>query len=796
MASGYNSTVITNPNGGKYNLLISWNENSTSVSDNTSNITVTAKLTKNNSRFSVNNAGVLRAYWHDDRTNSDTEFASLAVTELGYNSTERVASGTRNMTHKDDGTLNGYAYASWTRNSTYGGYVPVSGTCSTGWTALTAIARKATVKTVQNFNDEGNPVLGYENKAGNSANTLQAGIFKTDGTTVLVGYRDISKTGSSYTFNLTTAERNTLRAAIPNSNSMKVRFYVKTVIGSNTFYDYKEATFSITNANPTFKNFTFRDGNSATLAITGNDQYIIQNKSSLVAEISTTNKAVANKSATMSSYVFEIGSYSGTENYSTSAITKTIGTINATANQNLKITAKDSRGNSTAVSKTVNIVPYSSPVVNASATRQNNFENNTTIKVSGSASLLKVNNVVKNGVNATNGVQYRYKDASTSTWGAWTNIASSYNTSSGAITTTDFVLSLDNTKAWNFEFRVIDKLETKTVSISVSQGQPQFFIGADGRVSVGGLPTRAISNNELGQLEVFGNIYGKEGRYDVNTAVSPDTTTQWSNQFGNGHFFIKYSEKNKFASQPSQFGILEVWIDAIEVRQIWHQLPSGKIWTRCGNASGWSTTRWHIVETRDSSSQGGLWSSFYFDDIVNNTDVVVYTKKGTELTLRRGNGGVVLYCGAGAKNINIARCSWVQSYSPSINGNYGVHGLASSSKIYTRFLGALVNNGSAGVGEFVSTAEKFTPGYGDLASTAGGGSTRSASYCSMTMTRIKGTIGWEIQGNVSSDGVATSMDFDAHITVPNVNYIPSTYQRGATNNNTRTSWCLFEVFEP
>lgn len=512
MASGSNSTVITNPNGGKYNLLISWNENSTSVSDNTSNITVTAKLTKNNSRFNVNNAGVLRAYWHDDRTNSDTEFASIAVTELGYNSTERVASGTRNMTHKDDGTLNGYAYASWTRNSTYGGYVPVSGTCSTGWTALTTIARKATVKTVQNFNDEGNPVLGYENKAGNSANTLQAGIFKTDGSTTLVGYRDISKTGSSYTFNLTTDERNTLRAAIPNSNSMKVRFYVKTVIGSNTFYDYKEATFSITNANPTFTNFTFRDGNSATLTITGNDQYIIQNKSSLVAEISTTNKAVANKSATMSSYVFEIASYSGTENYSTSAITKTIGAINATANQNLKITAKDSRGNSTAVSKTVNIVPYSSPVVNASATRQNNFENNTTIKVSGSASLLKVNNVVKNDVNATNGVQYRYKDASTSTWGSWTNIASSYNTSSGAITTTDFVLSLDNTKVWNFEFRIIDKLETKTVSITVSQGQPQFFIGADGRVSVGGIPSVSKESGNLGQLEVYGALYAKNLR--------------------------------------------------------------------------------------------------------------------------------------------------------------------------------------------------------------------------------------------------------------------------------------------
>ena len=117
--------------------------------------------------------------------------------------------------------------------------------------------------------------------------------------------------------------------------------------------------------------------------------------------------------------------------------------------------------------------------------------------------------MAKNAVNSTNGVQYRYKDASTSTWGSWTNIASSYNTSTGAITTTDFVLSLDNTKAWNFEFRIIDRLETKTVAISVSQGQPQFFIGADGRVSVGGLPSKERPSGNLGQLEVYGDVYSK-----------------------------------------------------------------------------------------------------------------------------------------------------------------------------------------------------------------------------------------------------------------------------------------------
>lgn len=418
-----------------------------------------------------------------------------------YNGTS-LMTGTARIYHGNDGTKSFSASASIAQYSSSSSY---SGSGS--W-SLNTIPRKATLKTYPDFNDEGNPTITYENKAGNSVSTLQACISLTGSTDDIV-YRDISKTGTSYTFNLTDAERNVLRNATTTANSRTVKFYIKTVIGSNTFYDSHDATFSVVNANPTFSNYTFKDGNSTTTAITGNDQWIIQNKSSLVAEISTANKATANKGATMSSYVFEIGSYSGTENYTTSAITKTIGAINATANQNLKITAKDSRGNSTAVNKTVNIVPYATPALSVSATRLNNFENNTTIKISGTVSLLKVNNVVKNAVNATSGVQYRYKSQSTSTWGSWTNVASSMNQSTGAITTSDFILSLNNTQSWDFEIKLTDKLETKTVSIVVSQGQPQFFIGADGRTAVGGVPSISKPSGNLGQLEVYGNVYSK-----------------------------------------------------------------------------------------------------------------------------------------------------------------------------------------------------------------------------------------------------------------------------------------------
>lgn len=445
-----------------------------------------------------------------------------------YNGTV-LMTGTTRIYHNNDGTKSFSASASFAQYSSGSNY---SGSGS--W-ALNSIPRKATIKSAPNFNDEENPTITYENKAGNSVSSLQACISLT-GSADDIAYRDISKTGTSYTFNLTEAERNVLRNATTTSNSRTVKFFVKTVIGSNTFSDFVDKTFSIVNANPVFSDYTFHDGNSTTTAITGNNQWIIQNKSSLVVDIASANKATAQKNATMESYVYEISSYSGSETYTTSDLSKTIGAIDASQNQNLKVTAIDSRRNSTAVSKTVNIVPYATPVLNVSATRQNNFEANTTIKVSGSASPLKVNNVVKNTVNATNGVQYRKKQSSTTTWGSWTNISSSYNTSTGAVIVPDFVISLDNQQAWDLEFKLTDKLETKTVAISVSQGQPQFFIGADGRLSVGGLPTVALPSGNTGQLEVYGDVYAKNLRSTGNAYANGNRLAELPITAGNIDF--------------------------------------------------------------------------------------------------------------------------------------------------------------------------------------------------------------------------------------------------------------------
>ena len=415
-----------------------------------------------------------------------------------YNGTS-LLSGSKTISHNSDGTKTFSASAYITQYSSSSNY---SGSGS--WT-LNTIPRKATVSSAPNFNDEDNPTITYENKAGNSVSSLNAGIF-LDGWTAVVDYRAIPKTGSSYTFNLTTEERNAIREAMPNVNSRTVRFYVQTTIGSNTFLDYKEATVSIVNGNPTFSNFTYADTNSTTTTITGNNQYIIQNKSTLRATITSANKAVAKKSATMVQYDINVGSYSGSVAYSSSDINKDIGTLNNNTNQTLTISARDSRDNLTSVQKIVNIVPYSSPSIVATAERQANFESNTTIKIRGAMSLLSVAGTTKNAVNTSNGVKWRYKQSDSSTWGSWANITSS-TSADGTVSVTDFVHTFDNKKAWDLQFSITDKLETKTINVSLGQGQPQFFIGSDGRSAVGGLPSIALPSGNTGQLEVYGNAY-------------------------------------------------------------------------------------------------------------------------------------------------------------------------------------------------------------------------------------------------------------------------------------------------
>ena len=143
--------LYSNASSTYYYLLESvFTEDSTSTANNTSTLTLTANISNHDIRYTSNVNSTLKIYWYDNNLNTNgTLVASLNVKSIYPSSASTVmtktATGTVTVTHKDDGTLSGYAKAVWTKASGASNYCPNSGDVSTATTALTNIPRYAKI---------------------------------------------------------------------------------------------------------------------------------------------------------------------------------------------------------------------------------------------------------------------------------------------------------------------------------------------------------------------------------------------------------------------------------------------------------------------------------------------------------------------------------------------------------------------------------------------------------------------------------------------------------------------------
>lgn len=255
----------------------------------------------------------------------------------------RVASGSFTVTHDSAGNL---SISGSITAAVYTSAVNCSN--STSW-SLNTIARQANISTAPNFNDEGNPAITYSNPAGTAVTSLDACISLT-GSKDDIPYRAISKTGTSYTFNLTDAERATLRNACTTANSRTVKFFVRTVVGGTTFYSTLDRTLTIINANPTFT-AAAADTMAHSIELTGDSSKLIKGYNTVAASIT----AAAYKGATISSYKIVNG---GT------TINSSSGTFTNAENGYFSFEVTDSRGNKATSSITLDMVNYIPLTVN------------------------------------------------------------------------------------------------------------------------------------------------------------------------------------------------------------------------------------------------------------------------------------------------------------------------------------------------------------------------------------------------------------------------------------------------
>ena len=310
-------------------------EQSTSTAGNSSTLSYTLKLkstTKNFAQYGVGAAVKL-----DNQTVAVRDRGSAPKITLGTYSEVTLLSGSATISHNSDGSKTmpvffdlDMASASYTP-----GPMEKSGTMT-----LTKIPRGATITSAPDFNDEENPVVKVNNPAGVK---VQLGIFR-DSTHAIADYREIS--GTSYTFDLTAAERDALRRVDTTKNTAQVRFYVKSTVGGQQFIFFTTRTVTIKNPAPTLAP-TVEDVNPLTVALTGDTSVMVRYASN--ARVVTGAKAV--KGATLMSQKVTCGA-------------KTLngdGTINAVESGTFVLSATDSRGNATTQNVKKSLIHYIVP---------------------------------------------------------------------------------------------------------------------------------------------------------------------------------------------------------------------------------------------------------------------------------------------------------------------------------------------------------------------------------------------------------------------------------------------------
>lgn len=338
-------------------------------------------------------------------------------------------------------------------------------------------------------------------------------------------------TTKSSTLTLPPANVTSLYNATPNSNTLAMTVTTRTKYdtiytedGAPTSHN-TTATAVVTGSNPSFgTGYTYADTNSTVTAITNSPTTIIQNLSTLTVTLPYTANATATNGATMKNYVCTVNGVSVQVNYNASAnITFNMGMVNASTTQTLYMKAVDSRGNSLTTSISLPIVPYAAPIVNAGAKRDDGFDPNTTVTLTGTYSPIIIG---PNNVNPLKTVQYAYGTVASNTYGS--PVAFSYATTNSTYTATGQEINapngLDSASSWNVQVTVADQFSPTVKTVVVAAGTPILFIdSALNSVGVNQFPAHTGSFEVTGSVYATGDLHGNGvyGNTGADLTLSP-----------------------------------------------------------------------------------------------------------------------------------------------------------------------------------------------------------------------------------------------------------------------------------
>lgn len=350
-----------------------------------------------------------------------------------------------------DGTSGSYTISGLTANTTYQIKTRVRNKASqltTDSSALSVTTYNWPYATsMPNFTIGERVTIGFYNPLGRSCTV---NIIGADGSTI--GTDTITGTSISGYNNATVQSR--LYASIPNAKSG--RYQVKVTYGSQvTTKTGGTYTVDANACKPSIGGGSYKDINSAMVAITGNDQLIIQNKSQVQY---TVTGLVGNKSASIASCKVTVNG--STVNLTVSGSTATGGSavINSGTDVTATITVTDSRGLTASIDITVQMLELSQPTAVIALERQSNYYSATNITV----------NAKYSSVNGTNTISIAY---------SCTKDGDSAATVSGTLTDgVQSTITLDNTAGWAVKVTLTDRFGlTTSYNLYVSRGMPIIY---------------------------------------------------------------------------------------------------------------------------------------------------------------------------------------------------------------------------------------------------------------------------------------------------------------------------------
>ena len=654
--------VVSNTCNGSYGsdckIYLEYVINSQSIANNQSNITLHlyAQATSSSvGAYNFNHNSKAYIYLNGSVKKSATNL------DMDFRNKKRVdmLTWTGNVSHGSDGKLKITISGNFDTN---GPSSVTTGSVSTSWT-LTTIPRQAEITNAPNFNDEANPTVQYKNPAGSSASSLQMCITSSDESKTYASYRNISKTGSSYTFNLTDTERNALRNAIPNSNSLSVKFIIKTVLGGATYRHSSTKTMTIINASPTFSNFNYVDSNTMTTQLTGNSNKFIKKYSSVNISIPQEYKMQTKKGALPVSYNYIVGSQSKLISATTSTIPDTE-FLNMNTNV-INVYAIDSRKNQSFVSKSLETIDFKEcSLQSLKAEREDGVGTFVKISILGTYDTINFGAVS----NTIETVTLRCKEKTSTTWEEF-NIKQ-------LVTISDGKISCDNVRFLQKEFtlgteydiqvEITDKLSTDYEVNAINSGKVLMSALKNEGVCFGGIYDKAIG----GPLQITGGFPWSEkfpysaakNKSDSGMKELPkgkDTKEYWSS-LQNGWYW--YENTNAVPNLPASYGFVEkIGFEGGDYTVYFHKQSSGTVFRKTGDESNnnpWTSFRSLNVgdvimtstNTNPSATHGGTWqlidkefALFATEDTsslytINNTNTnsasVVILRQGHEIMLR------------------------------------------------------------------------------------------------------------------------------------------------------------------